>query len=46
MQVNRYYIIMTTLDALSNADTVNKSKVSEAIEKYNLNSEKPNPVTV
>jgi len=45
-EVNRYYIIMTTLDALSNTDTVNKSKVSEAIEKYNLNSEKPNPVTV
>ena len=45
-EVNRYYIVMTTLESLSNEGKVEKSKVKDAISKYKLDPEKPNPVTV
>ena len=45
-EVNRYYIVMTALESLSNESKVDKSKVKEAITKYKLDPEKPNPVTV
>jgi pyruvate dehydrogenase E1 component len=37
---------MTTLESLSNEGKVEKSKVKDAISKYKLDPEKPNPVTV
>ena len=45
-EVNRYYIVMTALESLSNESKVEKSKVKDAISKYKLDPEKPNPVTV
>jgi pyruvate dehydrogenase E1 component len=45
-EINRYYIIMTALESLSNTGQMEKNKVQEAIEKYKLNTEKPNPITV
>jgi len=45
-EVNRYYIVMTALESLSNEGKVDKSKVTDAINKYKLDPEKPNPVTV
>ena len=45
-EVNRYYIVMTTLESLSNEGKVEKSKVKEAISKYKLDPEKPNPVII
>ena len=37
---------MTALEALSSADKKYKSQVNDAITKYKLDPEKPNPVTV
>ena len=45
-EVTRYYIVMTALEALNREGKVDKIMVKEAIEKYNLDPEKPNPVTV
>jgi len=45
-EVNRYYIVMTVMESLSNEGKVDKSKVQEVITKYKLDPEKPNPVTV
>ena len=45
-EINCYYIVMTALEALSSADKKYKSQVNDAITKYKLDPEKPNPVTV
>jgi pyruvate dehydrogenase E1 component len=45
-EVNRYYIVMTVLESLSKEGKVDKSNVKDAIVKYELDPEKPNPVTV
>ena len=45
-EVNRYYIVMTALESLSNEGKMDKSKITDAINKYKLDPEKPNPVTV
>jgi len=43
-EVNRHYIIVAALKALSEEGTVPVAKVSEAIAKYGLNVEKINPL--
>ena len=45
-EVNRYYIVMTVLESLSKEGKVAKSQVKDAIIKYKLDPEKPNPITV
>ena len=45
-EVNRYYIVMTALDALSRENKIDKSQVKAVIDKYKIDPEKPNPVTV
>ena len=45
-EVNRFYIVMTALDALSRDNKIDKSQVKAAIDKYKIDPEKPNPVTV
>ncbi len=45
-EVNRYYICVAALNALAEEGQIEKEKVSEAIKKYGINPEKPNPVTV
>jgi pyruvate dehydrogenase E1 component len=45
-EVNRYYITLMALKSLADEGTIPTSKVSEAITKYNLDINKPNPITV
>lgn len=45
-EVNRYYVVIAALKALSDEGKLPAAKVAEAVKKYNLDSNKPNPVTV
>ncbi len=45
-EVDRYYIAVAALKALADAGEVPAAKVEEAMAKYGINPEKPNPVTV
>ena len=45
-EVNKYYIVITALNQLSQIGLIQKSKVKSAINKYDINPEKPNPVTI
>jgi pyruvate dehydrogenase E1 component len=43
-EINRHYIVVAALKALSEDGTVPSSKVLEAIQKYQINTEKINPL--
>ena len=45
-EVNRYWIAVHALRALAEDGAVPAAKVTEAMKKYDLDPEKPNPVTV
>ncbi|MGH8744365.1 MAG: transketolase-like TK C-terminal-containing protein, partial [Burkholderiales bacterium] len=45
-EVDRHYVTVAALKALANEGMVPASKVSEAIKRYGINPDKPNPVTV
>jgi len=45
-EVDRHYIVVTALKALADAGTVPVKNVTEAIRKYGIDSDKPNPVSV
>ncbi len=45
-EVNKYYIALAALNALKEEDKIPKSKIIEAMKKYNIDPDKPNPVTV
>ena len=45
-EVNRYYVVVAALKALCDEGKLPAAKVAEAVKKYNLNSNKPNPTTV
>ena len=45
-EVDRFAIAVHALKALADDDAIAVEKVSEAIEKYGIDPEKPNPVTV
>ena len=45
-EIDRYYIVLTALRALANEGAINMSKVEEAMKKYNIDPEKPIPITV
>ncbi len=45
-EVNRNYVVLATLKALAEEGTVPVAKVTEAIKKYGIDSEKPYPTTV
>lgn len=42
-EVNRHFIVMSTLKALADEGKIPPSKVTEAIKKYNINIDKANP---
>ena len=44
--MDRYYVVLTAIKALVHAGELEASTVDEALEKYGLDPEKPNPVTV
>jgi pyruvate dehydrogenase E1 component len=45
-EVDRYYVAIAALYALAQEGTIPASKVTEAMKKYNIDPNKPNPVTV
>ena len=45
-EVNRHWVAVSALKALADEGQVPAAKVDEAIKKYGLDTEKPNPVTV
>jgi pyruvate dehydrogenase E1 component len=45
-EVNRYYVTVAALKALSDEGKLPTAKVAEAVKKYQLNPNKPNPVTI
>ena len=45
-EVNRYYIVIAALKALSDQGEVENKVVQAAIKKYKIDPEKPNPMTV
>ncbi|MDA8256993.1 MAG: pyruvate dehydrogenase (acetyl-transferring), homodimeric type [Betaproteobacteria bacterium] len=45
-EVDRYWITVAALSALADEGAVKKEKVAEAIKKYGLDPNKPNPVKV
>jgi pyruvate dehydrogenase E1 component len=45
-EVNRYYVAVAALKALADEGEIPASRVSAALEKYRIDPEKPNPLTV
>ena len=45
-EVNRHYVAVAALKALADEGAVPASRVTEAIRKYGIDPEKPNPVKV
>ncbi len=45
-EVNRFYVAVAALKALADDGQLPAAKVAQAIEKYRIDPEKPNPVTV
>ncbi len=44
-EVDRYHVVLLALEALGKEGTVEASKAQEAIVKYGIDSESPNPMT-
>jgi pyruvate dehydrogenase E1 component len=45
-EVNRYWVVIAALKALADDKVLPLERVSEAIAKYHIDPEKPNPITV
>ncbi len=45
-EVNRYYVVVAALKALSDDGEIDSKVVQQAIKKYGIDPEKPNPITV
>jgi pyruvate dehydrogenase E1 component len=45
-EVDRYFVTVATLKALAEDGAIEASVVADAIKKYGINPNKPNPVTV
>jgi pyruvate dehydrogenase E1 component len=45
-EVNRYFVVIAALKALADSGEIAAAKVAEAIEKYGIDPDKPDPVTV
>ena len=45
-EVNRYYVVLAALKTLADEGKIAHTKVAEAIKKYGINPEKPNPASV
>ncbi|MDC1287059.1 pyruvate dehydrogenase (acetyl-transferring), homodimeric type [Gammaproteobacteria bacterium] len=45
-EVNRYYVVVAALKALSDDGEIDSEVVQQAIIKYDIDPEKPNPITV
>ena len=45
-EVNRFYVVVAALKALSDSGEIDNKVVQQAIKKYGIDPEKPNPATV
>ena len=45
-EVDRYYIVLTALKALALEGNIETSIIQSAMKKYDLDPEKPSPITV
>jgi len=45
-EVNRYYVVVATLKALADEGEIKPAVVTEAMNKYGIDPDKPNPVNV
>ncbi len=45
-EVDRFYVVLTALQALADEGTIDKAVVAKAIKQYNIHPDKPNPTTV
>ncbi len=45
-EVNRYYVVVAALKALADEGTIPNKTVNEAIKKYNIDPDKPDPTTM
>jgi pyruvate dehydrogenase E1 component len=45
-EIDRYYISIAALKALSDEEQIPASKIEAAIKKYNIDPEKPSPTKV
>ena len=45
-EVDRYYIVLTAIRALAFDGKLEMSKVDAVMKKYNIDTEKPSPITV
>ena len=45
-EVNRYYVTLAALRALADDGTIPQQRVADAIAKYRIDPDKPNPATV
>jgi pyruvate dehydrogenase E1 component len=43
-EINRYYIVLAALKALADEGKVTTAKLTEAIQKYQINTERPDPL--
>jgi pyruvate dehydrogenase E1 component len=44
-EVDYRWVVLTSLRALADAGQIDRQKIAEAIKKYNINIQKPNPMT-
>ena len=45
-EVNRYYIVVASLKALAEEGRLSTEKINEAIKKYNIDQNKPEPTSI
>jgi pyruvate dehydrogenase E1 component len=45
-EVNRHFVVLAALTSLAEEGRVPRQKITDAIKKYDINPEKPNPATV
>jgi pyruvate dehydrogenase E1 component len=45
-EVNRYFVVIAELKSLVDAGSLDKAIVAKAIQKYGIQADKPNPVTL
>jgi len=45
-EVNRYFVVIAALKSLADEGVLSSSVVQQAIAKYGINANKPNPVTI
>jgi pyruvate dehydrogenase E1 component len=45
-EVDRYYVVLAALKALADEGKLDRATVQSCMTKYNIDPEKPNPVTV